>query len=73
MIVDGITVMPNEFNFKSKVNSLCLDIIYHAKRKGMSDGYIITWNADSERVSTETMYYKKVYGKLKYGEFVIIQ
>jgi len=71
MIVNEVTVMPNEFDFKSNNNSLCTDIIYHAKRKGIGDNYIITWNADNKRVYSEIMYYKKMYGKLKYGEFVI--
>lgn len=73
MTVDGITIMPNEFNFKSKANTLSEDIVYHAKRKGISDAYIITWNISKDRVSSEVMYYKKMYGKLKYGEFTIVE
>ena len=57
-IINGITIMPHEFDFKSKVNSLCNNMIYHAKRKGISDYYIITWEIDN-RTITDKMYYKK--------------
>ena len=57
-IINGITIMPHEFDF-SKVNSLCNNMIYHAKRKGISgDYYIITWEIDN-RTITDKMYYKR--------------
>lgn len=73
MIVDEIIIMPHEFNFKSKINSSCGDMVYHAKRKGISDAYIITWNIDEGRSSSEVMYYKKMYGKLQHGKFIIVE
>lgn len=43
---DGLIILPNKFDFISRINTLTQGMIYHAERIGMSDGIKISWSCD---------------------------
>lgn len=68
MEVAEIKTLPKEFDFKTNINSLTKDMIYHAKENGRF--YEVTWNLDDHIAScscTKLQFWKH----LKNKEFVV--
>lgn len=72
MMTDRLIILPNKFDFISKINALTTGTIYHAERIGMSDAIKITWSLDGKRISEDKENVRAVYKKINDGRYVII-
>jgi hypothetical protein len=72
MRTDGLIILPNKFDFISKINTLTKGMIYHAERIGMTDGIKIIWSLDGKRINEDKKNARSVYKKINDGRYVIV-
>ena len=70
MKAEDILSLPKEFDFKSTINSLTRDMIYHARE--IESGYEVTWDL-GDHVASCAYSKKEFHRSLLKGEFVVAQ
>lgn len=68
MLVKHIKTLPEKFVFKSRINSLCSNVVYTAEK--IAAGYKITW--DINGIVTETMSTHDFNRHLLNNEFILV-